>query len=195
MSTGSTPPSAKEQSIAGFLTGVNYISGENLWTADEISDVSNKITTDLFGNFNDILDIGIGRPLGRKSAKPIQLSYYNNTKEYDTSTNNDYKLIGRPEVNTISFESEPIDSNPEQGYNNLYYKEAIHILNVSKDHNDANNSLRAYAIYDVDSNSRISSSEHAWYLVCGANGIFRGAKRVKIVFNKDRTRNVSVHFD
>jgi hypothetical protein len=186
--------SAQENPVVDFLTAVNSLSDCKLWTSQEISEVSNKITTDLFENFNDILDIAVARPSSRKSAKPIELAYKNNSKAGDNDTHDNYRLTGRKEVDTISFESIAISPNIEQGIKSESYLEGIQLLKLEEG-NDASNSLRAYAVYYDDSASVASSSDKAWYLVCGANGIFRGAKRVKIVFNKDRTRNVSVHFD
>ena len=187
-------PSANASPVADVLTAVNSVSGDTLWTSKEISDVSNKITTDLFGNFSDILDIAIGRPSGRKSAKPIELAYKNNSKAGDTDTHDNYRLTGRNEVDTISFESIAISPNSEQEIKSESYLEGFQLLKLEEG-NDASNSLRAYAVYYDDSASVVSSSDNAWYLVVGANGIFRGAKRVNIIFNKDRTRNVSVRFD
>lgn len=187
-------PSAQAKPIADVLTALNSLSDNNLWTQGEISDVSNKITSDLIGNFSDILNIAIGRPSGRKSAKSIELAYKNNSKAGDTDTHDNYRLTGRKEVDTISFESIAISPNVEQGIKSESYLEGFQLLKLEEG-NDASNALRAYAVYYDDSASVASSSDNAWYLVCGANGIFRGAKRVKIVFNKDRTRNVSVLFD
>jgi hypothetical protein len=186
--------SSQARPIADVLTAVNNLSGNNLWTKNEISDVSNKITTDLFGNFSDIVDIAIGRPSSRKSAKPIELYYTNNVKVDNDSTHGHYRLTGRKEVDTISFESIAMIPNNEQGINDTAYLEGFQLLKLEED-NDASNSLRAYAVYYDDSAAFVSSSDYAWYLVVGANGIFRGAKRVKIDFYKDRTRKVTVRFD
>jgi hypothetical protein len=177
--------------VADVLSNVNNALGGKVWTDEEISSVSNKIACNLIGDLKEILNIAVIKPLTRRPD--IELAYTNNNVK-DLGPTYGFKLTGLPQVNTITFETLFVDPNVEQGIKNQHFLERIHLVNLDVTKNTAADHLTAEADYTEDSTSTVSSSDYAYYLVTGANGIFDGAKRVKIVFNKDKTRNVSVMF-
>jgi hypothetical protein len=186
--------SAYAQPIADVLKAVNNLSDNNLWTQDEISEVSDNIVTDFFGNARNILDIGIGRPAGRKSAKPIILTY--NVKNYKADFHGDKhttKLYGNDKVDLFSFVSDIVKPNDNEGIPQLL-NELIHI--ESKDKYDTENSLKASGLYADNTSNAISTVDFAIYSVHSGSGIFEGATTLRIDFNNvDKTRVVTVSFD
>ena len=193
MPRDSTALSANARPIADVLTTVNSISGNTLWTSKEISDVSNKITTDLFGNFSDILDIALIKPLNRKKA-PIILTY--DVKNYIADFHLDKhttKIYGNDKVDLFNFVSDIVKANDVEGIPQLL-NELIHI--ESKDKYDTENSLKASGLYADNTSNAISTVDFAIYSVHSGSGIFEGATTLRIDFNNvDKTRVVTVYFD
>ena len=174
--------------VADVLHNVNSFFGGKVWTNGEITNVSNKIACNFFGDLKEILNIAVIKPLNRR---PDLVMTYKINGDFNT-----YKLEGLPEVNAINFATTPaISPNKEQGIIGTHFREGLHLLNLDTDKNTAENALRAYAVYYDDSANSVSSSDYANYLVTGANGIFDGAQRVRIDFYKDRTRKVTVMFN
>jgi len=183
--------SENARAVADVLKNVKSSFKIN-WTDEDISSVSNKIACNFLGEIPEILNIALARPIFKRPD--LELAYTNNNKVNDLGSTYGFKLTGLPEVNTITFETLFVDPNVEQGIKNQHFVERIHLVNLDVTKNTAADHLIAEADYTEESTSTVSSSDYAYYLVTGANGIFDGAKRVKIVFNKDRTRNVSVMF-
>jgi hypothetical protein len=186
--------SAYAQPIADVLKVVNNLYDNNLWTHNEISEVSENIATDFFGNVRNILDIGIGRPGGRNSAKPITLTY--SVKNYIPKFNIDKyttQIYGNEKVNIFNFVTDIVKSNIGENIPQLL-NELIHI--ERKDKYDTVNSLKASALYADNTSNAITTVPSVIYSVHLGKGIFKGAKRVRIDFdNIEKTRVVTVLFD
>jgi len=178
--------------VADVLRNINTFFGGKVWTNGEITNVSNKIACNFFGDLNEILKIAVVNPFNRRPD--LELAYTNNNVK-DLGTTYSFKLTGLQEVNTITFETLFVDPNVEQGIKNQQFLERIHLVNLDVTKNTAENALTAEADYTEESTSTVSSSDYAYYLVTGATGIFDGAQRVRIDFNKDRTRKVTVIFN
>jgi len=177
--------------VADVLNNVNSALGGKVWRDEEISSVSNKIACNLIGDLNEILNIAVIKPLTRR---PDLEMYYKNNNDKDSRSVYSFELTGVKEVNTITFETLVVDPNEEQGIKKQHFLERLHLVNLDVTKNTAADHLTADSDYTDDSSSTVSSSDYAYYVVTAANGIFHGAKRVRIDFNKDRTRKVTAMF-
>jgi hypothetical protein len=156
--------------------------------------VSEKIVCNPLGELGNILQIAVGNPrnrmLNKILRKPIELSYVNNSNSSDNVYS--FRLNGLDHVNAITFGTNAVKPNVGQRLNKPHFAEGFQLSNL--DDVDSKDSLRAYSVYPDNSTTTVSSAPYAWYSVVGANGVFEGAKRVKIEFKPDRTRKVFVHF-
>ena len=181
--------------IAEALRAINKAFDNQIWAEDEMVSVSKKIACNPLRELGDILQIAVGNPTNRMLNKirrdPIELSYVNNTNDSDNL--HSYRVNGLDKVNAITFENNHVKANVDQRLNKPHFQESFQLSNL--DDVDSKDSLRAYAVYPDNSTTTVSSVPYAWYTVVGDNGVFEGATRVKIEFNKDRTRKVFVHFD
>ena len=174
--------------IAEVLMNVNNLLGGKVWTDEDISSVSNKIACNFIGELREILNIALVRSVYKRPD--LEMMYKNNGGKERSS----FKLTGVQEVNAITFETLIVEPNVEQGINKPHFVERLHLVNLDVTKNTATDHLTADSDYYDDSSNFVSSTDYAYYLVTGANGIFEGAKRLRIDFYKDKTRKVAVMF-
>ena len=177
--------------IAEVLTNVNTFLGGNVWSKEDISSVSNKIACNFIGELREILNIALVRSVFKRPD--LEMMYKNNNYN-DKNFFYSFTLTGLPEVNTITFTTSIRDPNVEQGIKKQHFLERLQLVNLDETKNTATDQLTAVSAYYDESTNFVSSTDYAYYLVNGANGIFEGAKRLRIDFNKDRTRKVTVIF-
>jgi hypothetical protein len=190
-----TPLSINEQAtfISDALTGINDLFGRKIWTRDEISFVSEKITSNPLSNLNDIIKNAFTNPINRKRT-PLMLTY--SVTNYKSELNgNKYStnLNGDDNEYIFSFVTETIKKNDSEGIPQ-YLHEQINI--ESKNNKDAENSLKAIGFYADNATDAISTVNYANYNVHSGRGLFAGATLLRIDFNnKDKSRIVTIIYE
>lgn len=190
-----TNPSINEQAtfISDALTGVNNLFEGKIWTRQEISSVSEKISSDPLGNLNDIIKNAFTNPLNRKRT-PVIMTY--SVRNYNSDLNgNKYttNLNGDDNEYIFNFVTETVKKNDSEGISQYLHED----LNIeTKNNQDAVNSLKASGFYADNATDAISTVNYANYNVHSGRGLFAGATLLRIDFNnKDKSRIVTIMYE
>jgi len=179
--------------VADVLNNINSLFGRKVWTPEEISSVSKKISSDPLCNLNDIIKNAFVNPLNRKRS-PITFKY--SVKNYKSDLNgNKYttNLNGDDHEYIFNFVTELVNKNETEGIPQYLYE----VINIeSKKNPDAENSLKASGFYADEAKDAISTVNYANYNVHSGRGLFTGATLLRIDFNhKDKSRIVTIMYE